>query len=158
MRNLARVFFALCSAAVVFAACNSNGNVSTPAGVGTYCGPPPNKLEVLYPKPGARNVNPAIGNFYVSTSGLLPPSNNFDFAVAQSNGAQTLTSNFFQIKASQVPTPHPSPSYPNAVYYATSVQPPSYIIGPDQSVSLLWNDGGTGCTPHYLVSSFKTHG
>ncbi len=157
MRKPTRVFITLCAAAAALVACNSNGNVTVPPPIG-YCGPPPNNMEVLFPRPNARNVSPALGAIYVSTQGALPPSNSFDFAVAQSNGAQTLTSNFFQINQSQIPTPHPSPSYANPTYYATSIQPPSYIIGPDQSVSLLWNDAGTGCTPHFVVSSFRTHG
>jgi hypothetical protein len=96
-----------------------------------------------------------LGNVYVSTKGQLPPSNNFNFFLVQSNGNSTFTGAFAGVSASQIPTPHASPSYANPVYYASSL-PPSYIIGPSQAVSLYWNDGGTGCTPHTLVSSFRT--
>jgi hypothetical protein len=151
---------ALAAAAGLLTGCNgANNNFPTPPGTGTNCGGPPsaNNLEVLYPKPGARNAPGALGNVYVSTKGQLPPSNSFNFLLVQSNGAQTFTSFFFGISKSQIPTPHANPTYSNPVYYASSL-PSSYFIGPSQTVNLFWNDAGTGCTPHALVSSFKTSG
>ena len=147
----------ICAAAVLLSACNSNNSIGTPPGTGQNCGGPPsaNQLEVLYPIPGSKKVPENLGNIYVSTKGTLPPSNQFNFVLVQSNGNSTGTSNFAPISESQIPTPHAKPSYPNPAYYASSL-PPSYIIGPAQSVTLLWNDGGTGCTPHFVVSSFKT--
>jgi hypothetical protein len=155
MNKLIGAFTAILSATLVLSACNGNGGISPgPAPSGT-CGGPPNQLEVLYPIPNSKNAPPALGNIYVSTKGALPPSNSFNFFLVQSNGGSTFTGNFAQITAGQIPTPHASPSYSNPTYYASSL-PPSYIIGPAQAVSLFWNDGGTGCTPHFLVSSFKT--
>lgn len=155
MRKSIGALFVLVAAGAL-AACNNN-NVSAPPGTGANCGGPPsaNQLEVLWPIPGSKNVTPALGNIYVSTKGQLPPSNSFNFFLLQSNGASTFTSLFFGVSASTIPTPHATPTYPNPVYYGTTL-PASYFIGPDQSVSLLWNDGGTGCTPHMVVSSFKT--
>ena len=114
-------------------------------------------MEVLYPIPGSKDANPALANIYVSTKGALPASNSFNFFLVQSNSDQTFTSPFFGIKESSIPTPHASPSYGGAVYYASSL-PPSYYIGPAQGVTLLWNDGGTGCTPHTQVAGFTTAG
>jgi hypothetical protein len=155
MKKSLGAFFALFTAAMLVSACNGGNNAAAPPGTGQNCGGPPNNLEVLYPIPNSRNAPSALGNVYVSTKGQLPPSNNFNFFLVQSNGNSTFTGAFAGVSASQIPTPHASPSYANPVYYASSL-PPSYIIGPSQAVSLYWNDGGTGCTPHTLVSSFRT--
>ncbi|HZV77827.1 MAG TPA: hypothetical protein VFF63_08735 [Candidatus Babeliales bacterium] len=155
MKKTIGALFISLAAAGFLAACNSGSSSSAPPGTGTNCGGPPNQLEVLYPIPGTTSAPAALGNIYVSTSGSLPPSNSFDFFLVQENGGSTFTSTFFGISKSQIPLPHASPSYPNAVYYASSL-PSSYFIGPAQAVSLYWNDGGTGCTPHVLVSSFST--
>ena len=149
--------------AAVLTACNNANSINTPPpGTGSNCGGPPssNHLEVLYPIPNSRSAPPGLGNIYVSTKGQLPPSNSFNFLLAQANGGQTFTGPFAGISESQIPTPHATPSYSNPIYYATSIGGPygsGYSIGPDQAVSLFWNDGGTGCTPHFLVSSFQTH-
>lgn len=160
MKKSIGALFALFSAATLLAACNGN-NVTAPPGTGTNCGGPPssNQLEVLFPIPNSHNAPPALGNIYVATKGQLPPSSSFNFFLAQSSGASTFTLPFFGISKSQIPTPHANPSYPNAVYYASTIEGPSgsnYIIGPDQAVTLLWNDAGTGCNPHVQVSSFRT--
>ena len=149
------VLFAALSAAAVLAACNgSNGNNPAPGPTGN-CGGPPNQLEVLYPIPNSTGAPDALGNIYVSTKGALPTSNSFNFFLVQSNGGSTFTGNFGQISESQIPNPHAKPTYSGAVFYATPL-PPSYIIGPNQAVSLFWNDGGTNCSPHFLVASFRT--
>jgi hypothetical protein len=145
---------ALLTAAALLAGCNGNNGVPSPTPTGN-CGGPPNQLEVLYPIPNSKNAPPTLGNIYVSTKGALPPSNSFNFLLSQSNGNTTFTGNFGGISESQIPTPHANPSYSGAVFYATPF-PPSYVIGPDQAVSLIWNDGGTNCNPHVVVSSFKT--
>ncbi|MBV8196912.1 MAG: hypothetical protein JO263_02145 [Candidatus Eremiobacteraeota bacterium] len=152
---------ALSTAAMLLAGCNGANSGSTPPGTGTNCGGPPsaNQLEVLYPIPGSKSAPPNLLNVYVSTKGALPPSNSFDFFLTQSNGKSTFTGLFAAVSPSQIPSPHKSPSYANPTYYASAVAGPSgsgYIIGPAQAVNLYWNDGGTGCTPHFLVSSFKT--
>jgi hypothetical protein len=139
----------------VLAACNGNSSVSTPPGTGQNCGGPPNQLQVLWPIPNSQNASGQFNNIYVSTKGKLPPSNLFNFYLVQSNGGSTFTSTFFGISASQIPSPHATPSYSNPIYYATSL-PSGYIVGPAQSVTLLWNDGGTGCTPHTAVATFTT--
>ncbi len=152
-------------AAGIVAGCNGNNNglpgpgpTQAPSG---NCGSPPsaNQLEVLFPIPNSKNAPVGLNNVYVSTKGQLPPSNQFDFFLTQSNGGQTFTGPFAVISESQIPTPHKKPTYSNPVYYATAIAGPSgsnYTIGPDQAVSLLWNDGGRNCTPHTLVSSFRT--
>ena len=156
MKKSIGTLIALLSATAAMAACNSGGGGnSTPPGVGSNCGGPPNQLEVLNPIPNTKKAPPTLANIYVATKGQLPASNSFNFYLVQSNGSQTFTSTFYGISKSQIPTPHATPTYSNAVYYASSL-PPSYLIGPNQSVSLIWNDGGTGCTPHTLVSSFST--
>jgi len=160
MKSSISAFAAVLAAVAVLAACNgSNNSTSAPPGTGTNCGGPPNQLEVLYPAPNSKGAPPGLGNIYVSTKGQLPPSNFFNFLLATSSGGSWFTGTFTGISAKQIPTPHATPSYPNAVYYASSITGPSGSygpIGPDQVVDLFWNDGGTGCTPHFLVSAFKT--
>jgi hypothetical protein len=121
------------------------------------CGPPRGSLtlEVLYPIPNTRNAPPALRNLYVSTKRKMPRSNSFNFLLLQANGNSTFTSAFFRTRESKIPTPHARPSYPNPIYYASSL-PPSYIIGRDQAVRLFWNIGGTACTPNFVVTRFKT--
>jgi hypothetical protein len=155
---------ALFALASLLAGCNGNNGIIGPGPSPTQtpsgnCGGPPNQLEVLYPIPGSHDAPPALANIYVSTKGPLPPSNQFNFYVSQSSGSATFTGLFATINGSQIPTPHAKPTYSNPTYYASAIAGPygsSYIIGPDQSVSLLWNDGGRNCTPHFLVASFKT--
>lgn len=166
MRKSIGALVTLFAVAGTLVACNGNngfGNPTptTPPGTGMNCGGPPsaNQLEVIFPIPGSKHAPAALENIYVASKGQLPPSNQFDFYLSQSNGASTFTSPFFGIALKNVPTPHATPSYSGAVYYASTIAGPSgstYIIGPKQVVTLLWNDGGTGCTPHKIVSTFKT--
>jgi hypothetical protein len=100
-----------------------------------------------------------LGNIYVATKGALPPNNQFNFLLSQSNGSSTFTGVFTQISESQVPTPHVTPPYSNPTWYASPIAGPygsAYIIGPSQAVSLFWNDGGRNCVPHFLVANFHT--
>ena len=85
-------------AASLLVACNNNngfgpgpGPTSSPSG---NCGGPPNQLEVLYPIPGSHSAPAALANVYVSTKGPLPPSNQFNFYLSQSNGSATFTGLF----------------------------------------------------------------
>ena len=161
MKRSIGALFALLTAAGVLAACNGSGvgpgpAPSPPSG---NCGGPPQNLEVLFPIPNSRNAPPSLGNIYVSTQGALPPSNQFNFFLSQSNSSSTFTGPFTPINASQIPQPHASPGYPNPSYYASAIAGPygsSYIIGPNQYVTLLWNDGGRNCTPHTVVATFRT--
>ncbi len=159
--------FSLIAATAVLAACNGTNNGfpgpgPTSAPTGNCGGPPPNnQLEVVFPIPGSKNAPPALGNIYVATKGSLPPSNQFDFFLAQANGNSTFTGLFAPIPESKIPNPHAKPKYSNPTYYASAIAGPygsTYTIGPGQAVTLLWNDGGRNCTPHTLVSSFKTKG
>jgi hypothetical protein len=163
MKKSIGALFALAFAAGLLAACNgSNGFTSGPSPTASpsgNCGGPPSNLEVLYPIPNSRNAPPSLGNIYVATNGALPPSNSFDFYLSQSDGSATFTGPFTGISESQIPTPHAKPSYPSPVYYASAIAGQygsSYIIGPDQAVVLLWNDGGRNCIPHFQVSAFRT--
>lgn len=165
MRKPKGALLFLLSLAGVLAACNGANNgfpgpgpTQGPTG---NCGGPPssNQLEVLYPIPNSKNAPAGLANIYVSTKGQLPPSNEFDFLLSQSNGNSTFTGPFTGINESQIPKPHATPSYPNAVYYASAIAGPSgssYVIGPNQAVDLFWNDGGRNCIPHFLVSTFRT--
>ncbi len=163
MKRSIGALIVLCTAGML-AACNSGvygpgpGPTSGPSG---NCGGPANQMEVLYPKPNAKGVGTGLGNVYVSTKGALPPSNQFDFFLQQSNGTSTFTGNFAPISGSQIPNPHAKPTYSNPSYYATAIAGPygtQPFLSPGQSVTLLWNDGGRNCTPHTVVSSFRTKG
>lgn len=162
MKRLTGIITTL-SAGALLAACN--GTVYGPgpgpsSGPGGNCGGPANQMEVLYPKENAK-VGTGLGNVYVSTKGALPPSNQFDFFLQQSNGTSTFTGNFAPVSESQIPNPHAKPTYSNPSYYATAIAGPygtQPFLSPGQSVTLLWNDGGRNCTPHSVVSSFRTKG
>src|SRR5579862_7771423 len=119
--------FALLAATAVLAACNGTNNpfpgpgpTSGPTG---NCGGPPssNQLEVVYPIPGSKKAPPALGNIYIATKGSLPPSNQFDFFLSQSNGNSTFTGPFAAISESQIPKPHAVPKYSNPTYYASAI-------------------------------------
>jgi hypothetical protein len=141
------------SSAILYVSQTDFANMFTYPG----CGPPPESLtlEVLYPIPNTRNAPPALKRIYISTKRKMPRSNSFNLYLLQANGKSTFTSRFLKTSESKIPTPHAAPSYPNPIYYG-SLLPPSYIIGRDQAVRLLWNDGGTGCTPNFVISRFKT--
>jgi hypothetical protein len=62
-------------------------------------------------------------------------------------------SGFYATTAAAIPPNHVTPSYPNPIYYATNFQFP---VGPLQTVSLMWNDAGSGCTPNITVATFTT--
>jgi hypothetical protein len=163
MKQSIGALFVLALTTSMLVGCNgssSPGPVPTGAPSGN-CGNPPNSLEVIYPIPNTHKAPAALANIYVATKGSLPPSNSYDFYLTQSNGSSTFTGLFTPIAASNIPTPHAKPSFPNPSYYYSAIAGPygsSYIIGPAQAVSLLWNDGGLNCTPHTLVASFRTRG
>jgi len=154
MKNSIGVIFAIMAGAGLLAACNNGNNITTPPGTGTNCGGPPssNQLEVLYPAPH-RKASPLLQNIFISTKGTLPPNNQFNFFLVAGN-TSFFTSLFQGTSASQIPKPHAKPTYSNPTYYATSL--PSISLGTGQTVNIYWNDGGTGCTPHFLVSTFRT--
>jgi hypothetical protein len=139
-------------AAAILTGCNNNNGIYNPPGTGTNCGNPPNSLQVVYPIPGAKHVNPNITAIYVATNGTLPSGNSYNFFLNYSQGQQ-YTGNFTQISASSLPSPHATPTFSNPIYYATPLQ---YPLGPIQGVQVFWNDGGTGCTPNVIVSTFAT--
>jgi len=151
--------------AAVIAGCNSSSPyyAPTPGPPSGPCNGPANSMEVLYPIPGSKNAPSTLNNIYVSTSPALPPSNSFNFELMTNNPAlppSFYTGVFFGISESQIPTPHKSPTYPNPIYYATTIfgpsAPPSYSLGLDTTVVAYWNDGGTNCVPNVKVTSFTT--
>jgi hypothetical protein len=163
MKKSIGALLVLFTTASLLAGCNGNNGISPgpgPTGAPSgNCGGPPNSLEVIYPIPGTRSAPSSLANIYVATKGQLPPSNEFDFFLSQSNGNSTFTGPFTGITKSQIPTPFKTPSFPNPVYYASAIAGPygsTYIIGPRQAVSLLWNNGGVNCIPHFVVANFRT--
>jgi hypothetical protein len=139
------------AAVLLLTACNNNSTNNN--GFGSNCGGPPNSLQVIHPINGASKVNPAIQGIFVATNGALPIGNQFNFLIVQSSGAQQFTSTFAHYTGA-IPKPYTSPP-PGSTIYETAIPQP---IGPLQSSNLYWNDGGTGCTPNVIVSSFTTSG
>jgi hypothetical protein len=166
MRKPKGVLLAALLSTAALAGCNGANNGGFPgpgptSGPTGNCGGPPssNQLEVLFPVPNSKNAPPGIANIYVSTKGQLPPSNQFDFLLSESNGSSTFTGPFTGINKSQLPSGHKNPTYSNAVYYQSAIAGPSgsgWYVGPDVTVSLFWNDGGRNCIPHFLVTTFRT--
>jgi hypothetical protein len=140
-------------AAGLMAGCNNNSN-SGNNGFGTNCGAPPNGFQILYPRNNAPRVPPGISGVYVAANPALPVGNAFNFVAQQSGGGSQFTSSFavYNGPSSSIPNPHNTPA-PGSTIYITTLP---YPIGPLQTVQLLWNDGGTGCTPNAIVSTFTT--
>jgi hypothetical protein len=156
MKHSIGALFAFATSASLLTACGS-GNTSFPPGTGNNCGLPPIQLEVLYPIPDSRRAPGNLRKVYVATNGALPNYNSYNFYLVRSNGSNTATSPLFGSSKSELPTRHAKPTFANAVYYASSI-PSGFRIGRSQSVKLLWNIPGSGCTPHSAVSSFRTRG
>jgi hypothetical protein len=149
--------------------CNNANNpyyVPTPPPPGGSCGKPANNLEVLYPRPGGRRVNPAVTTVYLSTQKPFQSGNSYDFIASLSNNTSEPTVNnagqpvsgpgsgFYPVTAAQIPNPHANPTYKNPIYWATNF---NYgAIGPSLTVQLLWNDYGTNCNPNNVMSTFTT--
>lgn len=133
------------------AGCNSNSNNNN-NGIGTNCGTPPNGFQILYPEPNAPRIPPNNANaIYVAAKPALVSGNSYNFFVVQSSGNQQYSGNFATYNG-PIPNPHESPAAGSTIYVAYLPSP----IGPLQSVNLYWNDGGTGCTPNAIVSSYTT--
>jgi hypothetical protein len=123
------------------------------------CGRPPKSFQVLFPIPKTTSAPPFLDALYVSTKSALPKGNVFGLEVTQAGGKSVLSQPFIRVDKSQIPRPHATPKYANPKYYASSVlggYGQSYIIGWDQRVKLLWNNGARKCTPKFVVSTFKT--
>ncbi|MGA8534060.1 MAG: hypothetical protein WB615_08130 [Candidatus Tumulicola sp.] len=151
MQKSIGILFATALTAGLMAGCsNSNGNNNN--GFGTNCGGPPNGFQILYPRNNAGKVPPNNANaIYVAAKPALVVGNSYNFFVVQSNGNQQFTSQFATYNGS-IPSPHNTPVAGSTVYVTYPPNP----IGPLQSANLYWNDGGTGCTPNVIVSSFTT--
>jgi hypothetical protein len=158
MKKTVGAFLMAVAAVGLFAGCNSSNNNNNIPGNGTNCNGPANNMEVLYPKNGASGVQPAtLTTIYVATQGTLPASNSFNFLLNTSvPSASYYTGNFFPVSLSSIPTPHGTPTYSNATYYATSLG--GAVLPLNSAIQVLWNDGGTGCTPNTIISTFNTGG
>lgn len=154
MKHSIGASFIFTAAAILLTSCGP-GNTSLPPGTGNNCGPAPLHVELLYPIPNSHRAPRNLRTLYAATDEQLPHANAYNFRLVQSNGSSTTTSRFSASSKSQIPRPHARSTYPNPVYYATSV-PENYRIGTRQSVSLYWNIPGTGCAPRTLISSFRT--
>ncbi len=150
-KSLAFLFAAALTTALT-AGCNSNNNNNN-NGFGTNCGAPPKGFQILYPRNNAGRVPPNNANaIYVAANPPLVSGNSYNLFIVQSNGNTQFTSTFATYTG-PIPSPHNSPAPGSTVYLSNvNVSP----IGPSQSVNVFWNNGGTGCTPNVIVSSFTT--
>jgi hypothetical protein len=143
-------FIAAAAAMTLLTGCNNNSSNNN-NGFGQNCGGPVNGLQVIHPINGSSHVNPAIQAVYVAANATLPVGNQYNFFLVQSSGAQQYTSTFAHYTG-PIPKPYTSPPPGSTIYQTVIPQP----VGPLQSVNLYWNNGGTGCTPNVIVSSFTT--
>ena len=166
-RSIGVILGTLAAATLLSACTTNNGNPNVGPTPGTGCAHPPYQMEVLYPKPGAHHISPTVSGVWVATTTALPSGNQYDFLSSQSNSSSPFPtvnqsgqpvsspgSGFFSVSSTSIPSPHATPTYPNAQYYETLFSNP---IGPLVSVNLYWNDYGTNCTPNVVVSSFTTY-
>lgn len=156
MRKTVGIILALAAAAVL-AACNSSSNNGNNNGLGTNCGPPPsvNQVLVVYPKNGANKVPANVAGIFIATKGPLASGSLYSTFLLLSNGNQGNTAPFVQVQESKIPTPHATPSYANPTYYVSPFYSGQYV-GPNQTVNVLWNNGGTYCNPNVIISKFHT--
>lgn len=151
MKKSLGLLFAGAVAIALAAGCNSGSNNGN-NGFGTNCGAPPKGFQILYPQNNAPHVPPNNANaIYVAANPPLVAGNSYNFFVVQSNNNQQFSGNFATYTG-PIPKPHNSPSAGSKVYVSYFRAP----IGPLQSVNLYWNNGGTGCTPNVIVSSYTT--
>jgi hypothetical protein len=141
---------AAAAALALLTACN-NGSSTNNNGFGQNCGGPVNNMQVLKPIDGSSHVNPSVTSIFVATGSPLPVGNQYNFLLVQSGGFQQYTSTFAHYTG-PIPNPHASPAPGSTIYETVIPQPP----GPLQGVNVYWNNGGTGCTPNVIVSSFTT--
>jgi len=152
MKKSIGLLFAASLVVALAAGCNNNSNSNNPPGTGTNCGAPPKGFQVLYPRNGAPRVPPnQAGAVYVAANPALAVGNSYNFLPVTGAGSQPFTSTFATYSG-PIPSPHVSPA-PGSTIYITQF---FYPIGPLQTVQLYWNDGGTGCTPNFIVSTFTT--
>jgi len=153
MKTTIGFVFSVIAAAGLLAGCSNGNNNGTPPGTGSNCGNPPPGFQVLYPRNGAPRIPSNNANaVYAAAKPALVVGNSYDFFAVQSSGFTQYTSTFATTSLSNVPNPHASPA-PGATIYVTQMP---YPVGPLQTVQLFWNDGGTGCNPNVLVSSYST--
>ena len=149
-KALGFIFAGLLSAGLL-AGCNGSSSNSN-NGFGTNCGKPPPGFQILYPRNNAPRVPPNNATaVYVAAKPPLVIGNSYNFLPVTSAGAQPYSSTFATYNGS-IPAPHNTPAPGSTVYITQFLYP----IAPLTSVQLYWNDGGTGCTPNFLVSSFTT--
>ncbi|MBV8118110.1 MAG: hypothetical protein JOZ01_09030 [Candidatus Eremiobacteraeota bacterium] len=150
MKQSIGLLFISALAASLMAGCNNSNNNNN--GFGSNCGTPPNGFQILYPRNSAGRIPPNNANaVYVAANPALASGNSYNFFVVQSNGNQQFTSTFATYSG-PIPSPHNTPTSGSTVYVTYMPNP----IGPLQTVNLYWNDGGTGCTPNAIVSSYTT--
>ncbi len=155
MKRSIGVLFALVAAAAYWrhatAAMQSGRVRGRPRGRPVTAAARPNKLEVLYPIPNTRKAPPALANIYVSTKGQLAAQQSVRLLFgAVERGDHVHRALYADQQVADSSNPHATPSYSNPCYYASAIAGPygsSYVIGPDQSVSLLWNNGGRELHP-----------
>jgi hypothetical protein len=152
MKKSIGLIFASVLAAALVAGCNSGNNNNNNNGFGTNCGAPPAGFQILYPRNNAPRVPPGnAGGVYVAAKPPLVVGNSYNFLPVVQTGSLPFTSTFATYNGA-IPSPHNSPAPGSTVYFTSFLYP----IGPLQTVQLLWNDGGTGCTPNAIVSTFTT--
>jgi hypothetical protein len=153
MKKSIGLLFTAVLAAGLMVGCNSSNNNNNNNGLGSNCGAPPNGFQIIYPQNNAPHVPSGKANtLYVAANPALVAGNSYNFFVVQSNNNQQFSSQFATYTGSGIPNPHNSPVPGSTVYVAFLATP----IGPFQGVNLYWNDGGTGCNPNVIVSSFTT--
>ena len=149
-KSIGLLFACLLTAALV-AGCSNSSNNNNNNGVGTNCGGPPNGFQMLYPRNGATKIGPSLQAIYVAANPALTTGNSYNFLPVTNNGTLPYSSQFATYNGG-IPNPHNTPTPGSTVYVAQLLYP----IGPLQTVQLYWNDGGTGCTPNFIVSTFST--
>ena len=149
LRNLF-VASALATCAIAFAACG--GSPTTSATPGPTCAPN-TTVQLIYPIPGATGVPDAPQQIVFAVGTAL--SSNWDAYIApNSNGNNGGYTNTLQtITASQIPSPHATPSFANPVYQSVTLS--ASLAPPTGTTWYVWlNNLAGNCTPLGPLGSF----
>jgi hypothetical protein len=121
-----------CAAALLLAACNSNGTGQN------YTNPPVCGLQgttyLVYPINGAANVPDSTQVVYIVSNNDTLGNGNFNTFIQPPNNLPAYPgNNFVSVPASSVPKPHAHPSVSNPHYYSSNIGGLSagstYVIG-----------------------------
>ncbi len=151
LRNLS-IGFGLGLCALAFAACGGSGNTFTNPTPGPTCSPN-TTVQLIYPIPGATGVPDSPQQIVFAVGTPLPSVWDAYLAPSSSGNNGGYTAGLQTITASQIPSPHATPSFANPVYQSVTLG--GSLAPPTGATWYVWiNDTGGNCAPLGPLGSF----